>query len=144
MSTDWAKILVAFAGDDPKQIELIENITEKTKSGKIAWEKTPSTLVANVPGMQLSFVRSSPSYLTALGGGGEWDLFSIRTQQGSEIMKVEQPLLPFWAATPPSEPPFAPPARSRLLQAVDALYLVADTKGQVNQIDNAIHVIKNL
>jgi hypothetical protein len=144
MSTNWENILAAFSvSEDPKQIALIENIIDKTKSGKITWEKTTSTLVANVPGMQLSFVvASSPAtYLSVLGGGsGYWELFSIRNQQGSEIMKVEQPIVNYWAATPPP----APPPRSKLLQAVDTLYSIAYTKGQVSEIDKAIHVIKNL
>jgi hypothetical protein len=146
MSTDWASVLAAFSvGDDPKKLELIENIVAKTELGKIPWEKTPSTLVANVPGMQLSFVRSSASAWSILGGSSSgWDIFSIRNQQGSEIMKLEQPLANFWAMTPPNAPPPAPPPRSKLLQAVDTLYAIAETKGQVGEIDKAINVIKSL
>jgi hypothetical protein len=140
MSSDWVKLLGAVWGDDPKQIELIENITEKTKSGKIIWEKTPGTLVANVPGMQLSFVPAT-SFAAILGGGGAWDIFSIRNLQGSEIMKVEQSVGNIFLTPAPSP---APSPRSKLLQAVDALYSVAEAKGQVSELDKAIHVIKNL
>jgi hypothetical protein len=141
MSTDWGNFASAILGGagDSKQIELVENVIEKTRLGKITWAKTGSTLVANVPGMQLSFVRSSSPYASILAGGGAWDVFSIRSQQGSEIMKVEQSATLFWAATPPT----APPPRGKLLETVDRLYSIADAKGQ-GDIDNAINTIKNL
>jgi hypothetical protein len=140
MSTGLGGISNEYLGyDDPKEIELVEKIADKTRMGKIVWQRTVSSLVATAPGMQLSFVRSSSSYLESmfLGGGG-WEIFSIRSQQGAEIMKVEQPSLPTFGL-----PSSAPPPRSKLLEAVDSLYSVAATRGQ-GDIDKALNVIKNL
>lgn len=139
MSTGLGGISKEYFGyDDPKEIELVEKIAEKTRMGKIVWEGTPSSLVATAPGMQMSFVRSSSVLGDILGGGG-WEMFSIRSQQGAEIMKVEQAssgvLFGNASATPPP--------RSKLLEAVDALYTVANSRGRGN-IDKALNVIDNL
>lgn len=145
MSTDLGGVFKEFLGyDDPKEIELVEKIAEKTRMGKIIWERTPSSLVATAPGMQMSFVRSSSSpldsmYGLGLGAGGGWEIFSIRSQQGAEIIKVEQPS----SATLFGAPTSTPPPRSKLLEAVDALYSTANSKGQ-GDIDRALNVIKNL
>jgi hypothetical protein len=144
MSTGLGGISKEYFGyDDPKELELVETITEKTRTGKIVWERTSSSLVATAPGMQLSFVRStSPieSALMSLGlGGGGWEVFSIRSQQGAEIMKVEQPSISIF----PNPPTSTTPPRSKLLAAVDVLYSTANSRGQ-GDIDKALNVIKNL
>jgi hypothetical protein len=145
MSSNSINRLLKYAGyDDPKEVALVENITEKTKSGKIVWEKTPSSLIATVPGMQISFVRAAPSAWSSLmGSTGSWDMFSIRSQNGAEIMKVEQPPTTWLIAPPPGTAESTPPPRGKLAQAVDALYEIADTRGSCD-IDKAINVIKNL
>lgn len=133
--------------EDPKEIELVQNITEKTRSGRIVWQRSsPSSLVATVPGMQISFVRSgsfSP-FSTLLGGPG-WEVFSIRNLQGNEIVKLQQPSTIIFSVAPASGSAFppVPPPRTKLQQAVDELYSVADTKGE-GDIDKAIKVVKNL
>jgi hypothetical protein len=147
MSSNVDDIFRALIGsyEDPKQIELVNSITEKTKAGKIVWAKTPSSLVANVPGMQMSFVRSAPpmnAALASLGVGSGWEIFSIRSPHGAEIMKAEQPAK-WLVAPPPGTTASTPPPRSKLVQAVDALYSIADVKGE-GDIDKAISVIKNL
>jgi hypothetical protein len=142
MSSDSVKIVGTAWREDTKQIELIQNVIEKTKLGKITWQKAANSLVANVPGMQLSFVRSAANSWTAiLGGGGGWDIFSIRSQQGAEIIKVEQLVGNIFF--PPTTTP-VPTERSKLLQTVDTLYAVADAKVESGEIDKAINVIKNL
>ncbi len=137
MSTDLGGVFKEFIGyDDPKEIELVEKIAEKTRMGKIVWNGTASSLVATAPGMQMSFVRSSSWRESILGGG--WEIFSIRSQQGTEIMKVEQPSQQTFGLPASTQPP-----RSKLLEAVDALYSVANSRGQ-GDIDKALNVIKNL
>src|SRR5271163_1780787 len=130
MSTGLGGISKEYSGyDDPKEIELVEKIAEKTRIGKIVWERTPSSLVATAPGMQMSFVRASSgieSALLSLGLGGWWEIFSIRSQQGAEIMKVEQPSSGALFGNPLG----TPPPRSKLLGAVDALYSAANSRGQ--------------
>jgi hypothetical protein len=150
MSSDYGNLFGTLAGyEDPKEIELVENIIAKTKAGKILWQRQASSLVATVATMQMNFVRSSSANALVgriLGGGGAWDMFSIRRQDGTEILKVEQPQTSFLVFSPPTPagaPRPAPPQRSKLLQAVDRLYSIADVKGP-GDIDKAIDVIKNL
>ena len=73
--------------DDPKQVELVQKISEKTREGKIGWSKTKTGISASVSGkMVVSFVVSP----TLLGlGGHAWALFTIRGEKGNEILKVE-------------------------------------------------------
>jgi hypothetical protein len=73
--------------DDPKQVELVQRISEKTREGKIAWSKTKTGISASLSGkMVVSFVASP----TLLGlGGHEWAVFTIRGEKGNEILKVE-------------------------------------------------------
>jgi hypothetical protein len=138
MSSGLGGVFKEFIGyDDPKEIELVEKIAEKTRMGKIVWERTSSSLVATAPGIQMSFVRSFSVLGDILGGGG-WEIFSIRSLQGTEIMKVEQPSQPTFGLAASTPPP-----RSKLLEAVDALYSVANSRGQ-GDIDKALNVIRNL
>jgi hypothetical protein len=139
MSTGLGGIKENLGYDDPKEIELVEKIAEKTRMGKIVWERTPSSLIATAPGMQISFVRSSPWGALDSMVGGWWEIFSIRSKQGAEIMKVEQPSSIAYFGVPTS----TPPPRSKLLEAVDALYSTANSRGQ-GDIDKALNVIKNL
>jgi hypothetical protein len=142
MSIGLGGVFKEFLGcDDPKEIELVEKIAEKTRMGKIAWKRMPSSLVATAPGMHMSFVRSflAPDTFDPLSGRAWWEIFSIRSQQGEEILKVEQPSnLPYFGVPTPSQPP-----RSKLLEAVDALYSVASSRAQ-GDIDKALNVIDNL
>lgn len=121
--------------DDPKEVELVEKIAEKTRAGKIVWERTPSSLVGTAPGMQISFVRSSAWDSLNTIVGSWWEIFSIRSQQGAEIMKVEQP--------PTFGIPSPIPPRGKLLEAVDTLYSLAASRGH-GDIDRALNVINNL
>ena len=140
MSTGLGGISKEYFGyDDPKEIELVEKLAEKTRMGKIVWERTSSSLVATAPGMQISFVRSSPWGALDCLVGGWWEIFSIRSEHGAEIMKVEQPSGTPYFGVPAS----TPVPRGKLLEAVDALYSVAADRGQ-GDIDKAIDVIKNL
>jgi hypothetical protein len=134
MSNNLGGVSKEYPGyDDPKEIELVRSIAEKTRLGKIAWERTPSSLVATAPGMQISFVRSSPWGALDSLVGGWWEIFSIRSLQGTEIMKVEQP----------SGAVLGLLSRGKLLEAVDELYSTANSRGQ-GDIDKALKVIKNL
>jgi hypothetical protein len=71
---------------------------------------------------------------------GEWEIFSVRSQQGVEILKVEQPSSLAYFGIPLES---MPTPRSKLLEAVDALYSVANSRGK-SDIDKALNVIKNL
>jgi hypothetical protein len=128
MNSGLGSISGNISYDDAKEIELVDKIAEKTRMGKIVWERGPSSPVAaTAPGMQLSFVRTSPgieSVLFSLGLGGLWEIFSIRSQQGAEIMKLEQSSGGVLFGSPGPMP-----SRNKLLEAVDALYLVAASRG---------------
>jgi hypothetical protein len=136
MSTDLGSAFKKIPGyEDPKGIDLVEKIAEKTRQGKIVWEKTTSSVVATAPGMQLSFVRSFSPLAGEFGG---WEIFSVRSQQGTEILKVEQTSgLPYFGV-PASAPP---PPRNQLSEAVDSLYSTASSRGP-GDIDKALQVIR--
>ena len=73
--------------DDPKQVQLVQKISEKTREGKIAWSKTKTGISASVSGkMVVSFVVS-PTFLGL--GGHAWAVFTIRGEKGNEILRVE-------------------------------------------------------
>jgi hypothetical protein len=73
--------------DDPKQVQLVQKISEKTREGKIAWSKTKTGLSASVSGkMVVSFVVS-PGFLGI--GGHTWAVLTIRGEKANEILKVE-------------------------------------------------------
>jgi hypothetical protein len=71
--------------DDPREIELIRSILEKTREGKITWNKQGNALTAVVPSrLQANFVLS-PSSIT---GSVSWDLFTVRDKDGNELIRV--------------------------------------------------------
>jgi hypothetical protein len=73
--------------DDPKQVELVEKISEKTRQGKIAWNKSKTGMSAVVSGKMLVSFVVSPSFLGL--GGHAWAVFTVRGEKGNEILKVE-------------------------------------------------------
>lgn len=74
---------------DPRQVELVKKVTEKTQQGKIVWNKSATGITASVSGkMQLSFVLSPPSFILSVGSLG-WSVFAIRGDKGNEILRVE-------------------------------------------------------
>jgi hypothetical protein len=76
--------LLGLPPDDPKQVELVKKLSEKTREGKIVWDKTKTGISASVSGkMIVSFVLS-PSLV-----GSTWAVFTIRGEKGNEILKLD-------------------------------------------------------
>jgi len=73
--------------DDPKQVQLVQKISEKTRQGKISWNKSKTGVSASVSGKMLVSFVLSPWFL-GLGAYG-WAVFTIRSEKGNEILKVD-------------------------------------------------------
>jgi hypothetical protein len=113
----------------------VEGIISKTREGKIKWEGSPSTLIAIVPGLQLTFVRSSNALAGILGTlqGINWDRFSVRLTTGEELVLVDKP----------KDITTLPPGERKIIEAVQRLYSAAQTTGS-SSLDKAIDVIDKL
>src|SRR5260370_33288246 len=72
--------------DDPREVELIRSLVEKTRQGKIPWVKQANALTATIPlGLQVNFVLAPLSFLTA---NPSWQLLPVRDASGSELVRV--------------------------------------------------------
>jgi hypothetical protein len=122
-----------FGGsDDPREVELIVSLVEKTRQGKIPWAKQANALTATIPiGFQINFVLSPVSLFTPYSN---WQLLTVRDRSGSELVRVTNtPMVTILAGS----------ARSPLLQAADELFkLVNGATG--DDLDRAINTIKKL
>ncbi len=80
------RVLTIF--DDPKQLELINAIIEKTQEGRLRWNNSTTACVARLPdGTKLIFALASRLlFLKAK----TWAHFVVRQQDGTEIVKVQQ------------------------------------------------------
>jgi hypothetical protein len=121
---------------DQKQLELVHKLTEKTKQGKIAWERSTNSLSASVSGtMFLNFVLS-PTYPVGIQC---WDLFTVRdSTTGKELLKVqnweEVPLLGITAG-PEGSPPDQLGAAARELFAAAANSARGDIEHAIELVD---------
>ncbi|HEY6945303.1 MAG TPA: hypothetical protein VI431_09210 [Candidatus Acidoferrum sp.] len=74
--------------DDPRKIELVRGLIEKTKQGKVTWVKQANALTATLPnGYQVNFVVS-PLTLPFLQQNSSWQLLTVRDRSGSELLRV--------------------------------------------------------
>lgn len=80
-----AGVLAGDAGD-PKAVEFLDTLTEKTAAGKIAWAEWQGGLIARLPNNVLAFFSSStkPPY--------QWTDFSV--QVGKDIVFRTRKTLP--------------------------------------------------
>jgi len=118
--------------DDPRQVELIRSLVEKTRQGKIPWVKQANALTATIPlGLPVNFVLAPLSFLTA---NPSWQLLTVRDASGSELVRV---------SNAPMVTVLAGAAKSALLDAADELFkLVNGAAG--DDLDRAINTIKKL
>lgn len=120
--------------DDPKYLDLIEKITQKTLANKIRWKMTQTGVSANVSGkIELGFVR---------GRGGlfatkSWELFTIRDANGKEILRVDR--VP---RTPVEILAGGVPARP-IMKAVDTLYAAIEQLGRA-EVEKVIELIDKI
>lgn len=134
MSNNYLASLLMF-GDDPRKVDLVKLITEKTKQGKARWAKQRGAITANLPGgFEVNFVIQ-PN----LVGSESWQLFTLRGAGGNELIRATPPPASYYLM------PSAPIQTSgpTLAQAVDELF-AAVNRSAGDDLDRAISTIKNL
>jgi hypothetical protein len=71
--------------EDPRQVELVNGLLEKTRQGKISWSKQGTAITATLPnGIAANFVLAPNLYTWATS----WQLFTVRDIQGNELIRV--------------------------------------------------------
>ena|SRR5438046_2206042 len=127
-----ANALLTFF-EDPKQLELVNTVIQKTQQGRLRWNKSATRYEAHLPtGVQLMFVLSplSPPALFFLKGK-TWAQFIVRQRDGSETANVQQS--------------FSLPGggKSSLETAVDRLFQMV-SESEDNEVDSVIDQLKKL
>lgn len=85
MSQSTGEILNYFLAPDRK-IALVKKITEKTREGRIVWQKAANGFAAYIPGkLKLVFIEAPFSLLST----PRWVVFVVRDDADNEILKVE-------------------------------------------------------
>jgi len=75
--------------DDPRHIELVAKIAQKTRLKKISWRRTGTGVTASIPGgLEFSFVLSV-NFFAPFGIAANWQLFTVRQASGQELLKIE-------------------------------------------------------
>jgi len=145
-----------------KKIDLVKKIAEKTRQGKIVWQKTVNGVAAYVPGaLRMNFVEAPwPSLLS--GTNRRWVIFAVRDEAGNELLKVEnQSSAPTGllsgllgsSATPPPPPP--EPSVGTMLSnlallsdpltnVVAELYNIVENQQGKTELDKAIDFLDKL
>jgi len=84
MSVNISTLVGQF--DDPRQVQLVKKLTEKTKQGKIPWARSINSISVDVPfGLSMNFVLQA----SVLGFQPAWELFVVRDSKGNEILRVQ-------------------------------------------------------
>jgi hypothetical protein len=117
--------------DDPREVELIRSLVEKTRQGKIPWVKQANALTATIPsGLQINFVLA-PAIVASYAS---WQLLTVRDKSASELIRVNN--APFVTI-------LAGAARSALVEAADELFKLVNSAAG-DDLDRAISTIKKL
>jgi len=123
--------LLALLGGDPRHRQLVEKLIERTNAGTLRWTRTPSTYETILKnGTRIGFViASSPiaQLLSHLSGSTGWAQFSVRQNDGTEILTVEGSTLPASAASLPD------PLRG----AISTLFAMVSKKG-TDKLDDVL------
>lgn len=118
--------------DDPKQLELINAIIEKTQEGKLRWNTSTTTCDTHLPdGTQLVFALA-PRLLFLKAK--TWAHFIVRQPDGTEILKVQQ-------TEPSGLEKLA--GKGSVESAVDRLFKLI-SQAETNVFDKVIRGVKNL
>ena len=116
--------------DDPREIELIRSLQDKTREGKITWRTEGSAITANIlGGLKFSFVTTTNIFTYS----SEWSLFTVRDKDNNQILQVSGgSILSILAG-----------ASSGVASATNDLFNLINASRRDN-LDNAIDSVKNL
>jgi hypothetical protein len=85
MSQSTSEVLNYFLAPD-KKVALVKKITEKTREGKIVWQKAANGFAAYIPGkLKLVFIEAPFSLIST----PRWVVFVVRDDADNEILKVD-------------------------------------------------------
>src|SRR5579863_3884731 len=83
MSVNISTLVAGF--DDPRQVQFVKKITEKTRQGKIPWSRALNSFSVDIPfGLSMNFVVQA----SVFGLQPAWELFVVRDSNGNEILRV--------------------------------------------------------
>ncbi len=128
------RTLLGVPTDDPRQVQLVQKISEKTREGRIAWSKSKTGMSASVSGKMLVTFVVSPSLLGL--GGHAWAVFTIRGEKGNEILKFEN-------VADLAELLTGKAKQAPLLQAVNELFNLVQESAK-GEIDKAIDLVSRI
>jgi hypothetical protein len=140
-----------------KKILLVKKITEKTREGKINWQKTPNGFAAYVPGILKIIFVDAPA-ITIFTNVTRWVIFVVRDEVGTELLKVENQTSAIPRSTSSEGlgeglgliPPIHQPslltmlAGDPLTNAVTELYNIVVTQVGTGGVDKAIDQLEKL
>lgn len=134
-STNTFNAISALA-PDPKQLELVRRIIDRTREGKISWQKSSTDITANVANeLFMTFVHSwtLPTFTI-------WKRFTVRDGDGHDFLTIDNTSeLEAVTAALRGEAEKLDPVR----KAVNELYFLAEKKGN-GDIDKAISVLERV
>ena len=127
----------AGRSDDPREVELVASLAEKTRQGKVDWIKQRNAVTAKVPGgLEVNFVTRQN-----LLGNPFWQLFTVRDARGNELVRAD-PVGAVLSFSKSVENPVQA-AVSPLMAAIERLFEEV-SRSTDNDIEKAIHSVKNL
>jgi hypothetical protein len=149
MSSDFLAALLPQQ-PDPKQIQPVKALAEKTRSNRLIWEKQPSAITAAIPPHLVMNFVIAPYVIGPLMPGlrPKWKLFTVRNQAGQKLVDVENPDLNLTGLFNPARQPSSgsvptPTPSDALKSAVDDLYWVVSEQAE-GDLEKALNVINNL
>ena|ERR1700740_973991 len=133
MSTRFNNLAFFGQADDPREVELVKSLIEKTRQGKIPWVKQANALTASIPlsGLQINFVLGPASIIPSYA---DWQLLTVWDRSGSELVRISNT----GVATI-----LAGAAKSVLVEAADELFKFVNGAAG-DDLDRAINTIKKL
>lgn len=118
--------------EDPREVELIQSLLEKTRQGKIPWVKQQNAITAKIPsGFEINFVLTPISIVSSYAN---WQLLTVRDRIGSELLRVSNTSMVSIVAGM---------AKSAVVEAADKLFTLLN-HAVGDDLDRAIDTIKKL
>ena len=136
MATNPKAVSSGTAGE--KAIALVRKIIDRSRQGRLNWQRVPSGLRATIAGkLDLFFSTLDVNPIEVLVSSmptRAWSVFLVRDEAGKEILKVIPQSNPFLSMLSGPEP---------LIREVDTLFnLVSETA--TNELDKAINLLDQI